>query len=92
MKINMEEILTGLMFVVLGYFIAMMFAMMFGMMFGMCSCNSGFRVGGQGRHSGSVDPQIQADAALHQQQLQHAGCLLENLTFTECYNKYNKGS
>ena len=44
MKIDMDEILTGLMFVVLGYFIAMIFHR-------MCSCNgNGFSV------SAALDP------------------------------------
>ena len=40
MKLDSEEILKCLCFVILGYFIAMMFSR-------MCSCGNGFRVGGQ---------------------------------------------
>ena len=39
MKLDSEEILKCLCFVILGYFIAMMFSR-------MCSCGNGFRVGG----------------------------------------------
>jgi hypothetical protein len=40
MKLDSEEILKCLCFVILGYFIAMMFSR-------MCSCGNRFRVGGQ---------------------------------------------
>ena len=40
MKLDSEEILKCLCFVILGYFIAMMFSR-------MCSCENGFRVGGR---------------------------------------------
>ena len=40
MKLDSEEILKCLCFVILGYFIAMMFSR-------MCSCGNGFSVGGQ---------------------------------------------
>ena len=42
MKLDSEEILKCLCFVILGYFIAMMFSR-------MCSCGNGFRVGGAER-------------------------------------------
>ena len=48
MKLDSEEILKCLCFVILGYFIAMMFSR-------MCSCGNRFRVGGE------VDPTTECD-------------------------------